>query len=181
MKKALLIIGIIIAAVIIIPLVIALLSKKDYEVIREITVNQPKEVVFDYVLLLQNQDEFSVWSKIDPKMKSEFRGTDGAIGSVSAWESDNPDVGKGEQEIIGIEPGVRIDYALRFLEPFESTSLAFMTTEALNENSTLVKWGFTGKMNYPMNLMLVVMDFEGKIGKDLQTGLENLKQILENE
>ncbi|MBE0639013.1 MAG: SRPBCC family protein [Bacteroidales bacterium] len=181
MKKVLIIIGIIIAAVILIPLIVALFTKKEYRVVKEVTINQPIEEVFDYILMLKNQDEFSVWSKIDPKMKSEYRGTDGTVGFVSAWESDNPDVGKGEQEITRIEPGARIDYELRFLEPFESTSLAFMTTESLSETSTLVKWGFSGEMKYPMNLMLVVMDFEGMIGNDLQSGLNNLKIILENQ
>lgn len=181
MKKALAIIAIIIAAVIIIPLLIAFFAKKDYAVVKEVTINQPVEVVFDYVLFLENQDEFSVWNQMDPNMKSEFRGTDGTIGFISAWESDNPDVGKGEQEITGILPEERIDYELRFFEPFKSTSNAFMTTEAISDNSTLVKWGFTGRMNFPVNLMLLAMDFEGMIGNDLQTGLENLKTILENE
>jgi hypothetical protein len=54
-----------------------------------------------------------------------------------------------------------------------------MTTESLSANQTLVKWGFTGKMNYPMNLMFLFMDFEKMIGDDLQTGLGNLKVILE--
>lgn len=35
-------------------------------------------------------------------MKREFRGEDGTVGFVAAWDSENPDAGKGEQEIIGI-------------------------------------------------------------------------------
>ena len=47
------------------------------------------------------------------------------------------------------------------------------------DNQTKVKWGFNGKMNYPMNLMLVLMNMDAMIGKDLATGLQNLKAVLE--
>lgn len=180
MKKVLLIIGILVLAVIIIPLIIALFTQKDYLVEKSITINQPKDMVWDYVILLQNQQSYSVWSKIDPNMKTEFRGIDGTVGFVSAWDSENPDAGKGEQEIKAIIEGERIDYEIRFIEPFQSVAQAYMITEVISEDETLVIWGFSGSMPYPSNLMLLVMDFKGMIGDDLQNGLDNLKQILEN-
>jgi hypothetical protein len=42
-----------------------------------------------------------------------------------------------------------------------------------------VKWGFFGRMNYPMNLMLAFMNMDAMLGKDLASGLNNLKTILE--
>jgi hypothetical protein len=41
-------------------------------------------------------------------------------------------------------------------------------------------WEFEGKMDYPTNLMLLFMDFDGIIGDDFQVGLQNLKKNLEN-
>ena len=38
---------------------------------------------------------------MDPHIKNEFRGTDGAIGFVNTWEG-NKKAGQGEQEIKGI-------------------------------------------------------------------------------
>jgi uncharacterized protein YndB with AHSA1/START domain len=181
MKKTLKIIGITIAAIIIVPLIVSIFTKKEYDVLREVTINKPVDEVFNYVVLLKNQDEYSVWGKMDPNQRNEYRGADGTVGFVSAWDSDDPDVGKGEQEITGIEPLLRIDYELRFLKPFKSTSKAFMTTTSLDGNTTRVQWAFTGRMGAPMNLMLLIMDFEGIIGDDLQEGLYNLKGILENE
>jgi len=80
-------------------LITAIFTKKDYAVEREITINKPKQVVFDYIKYLKNQDYFSKWATMDPNIKKDYRGTDGTVGFVSAWESDNDDVGKGEQEI----------------------------------------------------------------------------------
>lgn len=162
-----------------VPLIAALLIKKHYAVEREITINKPKRVVFDYIKFLKNQDNYSKWAKMDTEMKKSYRGTDGTVGFVSAWESKNKEVGKGEQEIKKIIEGDRVDFELRFFEPFKSTEPAYMATESLSDNQTKVRWGFNGHMKYPMNLMLVFMDFEKMIGNDLETGLYNLKTELE--
>ena len=53
------------------------------------------------------------------------------------------------------------------------------STQPPAENQTKVKWGFTGKMPYPMNLMCAFMDMDKMIGGDLQKGLDNLKVVLE--
>jgi hypothetical protein len=173
------IILVIIAIIVAIPLVLALFVKKEYSVEREIVINKPKQEVYDYIKYLKNQNNYSKWANMDPAMRKEFRGTDGTVGFVSAWESDKKDVGKGEQEIIKIDEGNRIDYEIRFVEPFESVAPAYMAVEPVSENQAKVKWGFMGRMPYPMNVMQLFMDLPGMIGNDLQTGLNNLKGILE--
>ncbi len=169
-----------IAAVVVLALITAFFVDKDYAVERQVTINKSKQEVFDYVKHLKNQDNFSKWANIDPAMKKSYSGTDGQPGFVSAWESERDDVGKGEQEIKSIEDGKRIDYELRFKEPFASTAPAYITTESIDENTTKVAWGFKGHMSYPTNLMLLFMNMEEKIGDDFQEGLEKLKQQLEN-
>jgi hypothetical protein len=168
-----------IAAVIILLLSIALFIKKDIAVEREIIIDKPNRNVFDYIKHIKNQDDFSKWSKMDPDMKKTYSGTDGTVGFISAWDSNNKRVGKGEQEIRQIKDGQRIDMDLRFTKPFESQANASMTTEPLSENQTKVKWGFKSKMKYPMNIMKLFMNMDKRIGKDLETGLSSLKKVLE--
>lgn len=180
MKKILKITGITVLIIIAVPLIVALFIKQEYAVEREVIIEKPIHEVFDYLVLLKNQGNFSVWSKMDPEMKQEFTGTDGTVGFISAWDSENKDVGRGEQEIMKITQGERIDYELRFFEPFEATDFAYMTTEPVSENQTRVKWGFNGKMSYPMNLFMLTMDMGKMLGGDLETGLANLKSILDN-
>ena len=174
--KTILIVVVILVAI---PLIVALFVKKTYSVERQITIERPNQEVFNYIKMLKNQNNFSKWATMDPAMKQEYRGTDGQAGFVSAWESDKKDVGKGEQTIEGITEGERIDYDLHFIEPFESRSKAYLVTTPVSDSQTKVTWGFTGKMNYPMNLMLLFMNMESMIGDDLTTGLSNLKNILE--
>jgi len=161
-------------------LLISFFSKKEYTVTREVTINLPKNEVFDYVKLLKNQDNFSVWAKMDPAMKITYTGVDGTVGFVSRWESQKDEVGTGEQEIKGISENERIDYELRFIKPFESVSSAYISTDMISENQTRVTWSFNGKMQVPFNLFLLFMDFEEQIGNDLQQGLNNLKEMLES-
>lgn len=111
-------------------------------------------------------------------MEASFRGVDGTVGFISVWKG-NSDVGEGEQEITGITEGYRIDSQLRFIKPFKSQSDAYMITESLSESQTMVKWGFTGRMNYPMNLFLLFMDMDESIGADYDFGLQKLKSLLE--
>lgn len=177
--KALKKILVVIVALIAIVLLTGLFVNGEYAVERELVINKPKQEVFDYIKLLKNQDNYSVWAQKDPLMKKGFTGEDGKVGCISSWESTNPDVGKGEQEIKGIVEGERIDYELRFKEPFESTDFAYMLTESVSDSTTIVKWGFNGKMKYPMNLMMLFMNMEEMLAPDLENGLNSLKGILE--
>jgi len=178
--KILKIIGFAILGLIVLALIVGLFTEKDYSVEREIVINKSKSEVFEYIKYLKNQDNFSKWSSMDPTMKKEFKGTDGTVGFISSWESENDQVGVGEQEITMIDEGKRIEYALRFFEPFESSEMAYMEVEEVENNKSKVTWGFKGQMNYPMNLMLLTMDFEAMLGADFEYGLQELKKILES-
>jgi hypothetical protein len=160
-------------------LVIALFVDKDISAEREVVINKPKAEVFDYIKHIKNQDNYSVWNKKDPGMKKEYKGTDGTVGFVAAWESTDDQVGKGEQEITKITEGEGVEMKLRFKEPFEAEDDAYMTAESVSDTQTKVKWGFKGTMPYPMNIMLLFMDMEKELGGALQTGLDDMKIILE--
>jgi uncharacterized protein YndB with AHSA1/START domain len=169
----------VVVAIIALVLIIALFVKKDYAVEREVTINKPKAEVFNYIKYLKNQDHYSKWNQIDPAMDKKYQGTDGTVGFIYFWDSKMKEAGKGEQEIKNIQEGERIDFEVRFKKPFESVAPVYMITESADDNQTKVKWGFKGRMPYPMNIMQLFMDLPGMIGNDLQTGLDNLKNILE--
>ena len=166
-------------AIILLILVIPIFTKKILHFDRSIIINRPLNEVFDYVIILKNQDYFSVWASKDSEMKKEYFGEDGTIGFISAWDSQMKDVGKGEQEIVKIIDGKRIDYELRFLKPFKTTNQAAFLFKSISESQTEVTWEFQGKMKYPLNLFLLLRDIEGLMGKDLQDGLNKLKILLE--
>ncbi len=153
----------------------------ELKVQRVVTINKPSSEIFAYVKLIKNQNEWGPWFRKDPAMKQDFRGTDGTPGFVSAWNSTNDEVGEGEQEIIRISEGSRLDTVIRFKRPFETQSDAFLTTETVGQDQTKVTWGFAGTMPRPFNLMCLVVDLDKEVGRDFEQGLSNLKTIMERQ
>ncbi len=128
-------------------LIAALFIKREYTILRYITINKPKQHVFNYLKFLKNQDHFSKWVMQDPSMKKIFKGTDGTVGFVSAWESENKKAGKGEQEIMSIEEGETIEVEVRFEKPFAGIAKTPFRTESISENQTKVIWACMEKVN----------------------------------
>jgi hypothetical protein len=161
-------------------LVIGLFTKKDYNIEREVIVQKPKNDVFKYVRFIKNQDFYSKWVMSDPNMRKNYSGSDGTPGFIYAWDSDQKDTGKGEQEIKRIVDGEQIATEIRFEKPFKNVSQALMTVNDAGGNQSKVKWSFASSMKYPMNIMLLFIDFEKLLGKDMEASLVRLKSILEN-
>jgi len=165
-----------VAILIAVVLIIALFIKNEYSIEREIAINRPKQQVFDYVRYLKNQDNYSKWVMEDPNMRKDFKGVDGQVGFVYAWDG-NDKAGKGEQEIKKIAVGDNVDIEIRFIKPFEGIAQTNISTESLSENKTKVKWVMNGRSSYPMNLTNLFID--NILGKDLALSLNSLKAILE--
>jgi len=176
MKKLIVKILIGIGVLIALPLIIALFVKREYAVQREITINRPRQQVFNYVKHLKNQDKYNKWVMVDPDMKKIYKGTDGTVGFIYAWDG-NDKAGKGEQEIKSITEGEKVELEIRFIKPFEGLANVPFTTESVSENQTRLKWGMSGKSTYPMNFMNLFMD--NMLGKDLEASLAMLKANLE--
>ncbi|NCD69560.1 SRPBCC family protein [Mucilaginibacter agri] len=160
-------------------LIVAAVTKSEYNVGRSVIINKPQREVFDYIKYLKNQDNYSVWAMMDPSMAKTFEGVDGTPGFKSSWDSSNKKVGKGEQELKNVVDGERIESELHFIKPFDGRANAHMVTDAIGADSTKVNWGFSSKMAYPMNIMLLFMNMDKMMGKDLEVGLQNLKKVLE--
>ena len=166
----------VLAGIIALFLVLPLFMKKEHYVNREIIINAPKQKVFDFLRLLQNQEKFNKWAKTDPNRKWKFKGTDGTVGYVIAW-SGNRSAGEGEKEIMNIVEGKRIETEIRFIRPMKVTASVIMETESLSDDQTKVNLINTGTMRYPMNIFIPMA--EKNFPKDMDESLAMLKAILE--
>ena len=175
--KILQIIGIALVILIALPLIIALFIPRTYTVSVSETINQPKQVVFDYVRIFENQKDYNVWIMADPDLKPEITGTDGSVGAIQKWNSKNDDVGEGEQEITSLTTD-RMDLDLRFKRPFKSDAKAANIFKEVTENQTIIASEFYSNSSYPMNLPSYI--FGRSMMKKAQTkNLQNIKRILE--
>ena len=176
-KYILVAIGLIIATL----LITALFLPKEYNVSRTVTIERNNTDVYSYVKYLKNQANYNVWAQMDPNQITTYTGEDGQVGFTSAWKSEIDSVGAGAQTIVAMNEGTSIDYEIIFTEPFESTMQTAMLFAPVDSSSTKVTWNFRGDMDYPFNVMLLVYDMEKSLGKDMQQGLNKLKELLEKE
>jgi hypothetical protein len=133
--------------------------------------------VFNYLKLTKNQDKFSVWNMTDPGMKKEYVGTDGNVGFIYSWDSTNRNVGAGEQETKAIVDGKSIEFEIRFFRPMQNTGKAFFLVDGQAGNSTKVTWIFDSPSKFPYSLFAPL--FKKVLGRDLEKGLANLRDLLE--
>jgi len=157
-------------------LIIALFIKKQHYVKREVTINAPRQKVFDFVKLLKNQEKFSRWAATDSDRKKEFKGTDGTVGFIYAW-SGNKNAGEGEKEIKNIIEGKRIETEIRFVKPMAAIASVIMETESLSDDQTKVYWSNDSTLKYPLNIMVPMV--EKMLAKEMDISLLTLKNILE--
>ena len=75
----------IVTSIIALLLIIAIFTKKGYKTRSETIMNVPQQIVFDYLKQIKNQDNFNKWIMVDPDMKRKFKGTDGSVGFIYAW------------------------------------------------------------------------------------------------
>lgn len=164
------------AGIIALLLIIGLFMKKEHYVKRDIIINVPAQKAFDYLKLLKNQDTFNKHAMVDADRIKEFKGTDGNVGYTYSWSGDKS-AGQGEKEILNIIEGQRVEMEIRFIKPMVTSARIIMETESLPNNQTKVSWSNAGKLNYPINILIPMM--EKSVAKGMDESLINLKNILE--
>jgi uncharacterized protein YndB with AHSA1/START domain len=158
-------------------LVAALFISKDFQFQRSVVINRPPEQVFSFLRQLKNQDQYSKWMMIDPAMKKTYRGLDGHPGFVYAWDSQQGDVGKGEQELNSLRENKEVQVELRFEKPFKNVMHMTLTTEGDEAGQTTTTMSVSGHNTYPTNVMNLFIP--AMLSKDVDTSLYNLKAVLE--
>ena len=143
---------------------------------RQIEIDAEPEAVFEQVSSLQNFTQWSPWQDRDPDMTVEFSGPASGVGNVMGWRSDEPSVGDGRQEIVELAENERVLTALEFggMPPAEAWWVLSET-----DAGTQVTWGLDAQMgNNPINRWVGLM-LDGMVGPDYDTGLANLKALVE--
>lgn len=146
---------------------------------KTVVVNKSIETVFNYLKHTKNQDNFSVWNMKDPAMKKTYTGTDGSIGFVYTWDSTDKNVGAGAQTITGITENKQIDYLLQFERPMKNKANSGFILNKIDDNNTSVTWTFVSPTKFPFSLFSPVL--KKILGKQIETGLQNLKSLLEKQ
>ncbi|HET6765806.1 MAG TPA: SRPBCC family protein [Chitinophagaceae bacterium] len=168
------------AILIVLSMVLALFLRKDFTVERTITINKPKQDVFEFIRFLENHRAFSKWTTKESNKVKPGTGTDGQPGFVLAWDNFKEKAGTGELEIRKITNGSGIDIEHRYIKPLKGLANTYITVSDSSSNQTELRWVYSGVSTYPVNLLTSILNMDNIVGRDLETCLTKLKTKLEN-
>ncbi|MBS1681181.1 MAG: SRPBCC family protein [Bacteroidetes bacterium] len=180
--KALKILGITLASVIVlIGVVSAFLSPKSH-LERSVVINAQPTAIFEQINTVKNLNQWQPWSKQDPDIKMSYEGPESGVGAKVNWESEK--MGNGSQWIIESVQDKHLKTGMQFAD-FDGTYSSEINLEPA-EGGTKVTWTYDGDvtgsgmataaMGKIMNLFL-----DGMLGKDYEQGLNNLKTLAESQ
>lgn len=150
----------------------------EYTVSRSIKIAAPPEAIFPHMNNLRKSNEWSPWMKLDPNMTITREGPEEGEGASYKWVG-NDKVGEGSLAIVESRPNELVKSELKFVKPMEDVALVDFALQP-DGNETLVTWTMYGKQQFLQKAICsTFMDLDAMIGKDFDTGLQNLKTLVE--
>jgi uncharacterized protein YndB with AHSA1/START domain len=177
MSEVIIVSAILLALAIIAVVLFAATKPSTFSVRRRATVNAPAEKIFAVLSDFHQWRGWSPWENRDPELKRSYEGSDRGKGAVYGWDG-NKNVGAGRMEILEATTPSKILIKLDFFKPFETHNTAEFTMLP-QDNATDVNWAMQGPAPFMHKVMQVFMDMDKMIGRDFETGLANLKTLLE--
>ena len=157
-------------------LLVGFLLPSEFRVERSITINAPVEKVYPKVADLKQWRQWGVWFQRDPQMTVTYQGRVAAVGMKSSWQSDSE--GSGEMQIKTLIPNKMMVYSLYFPE-FEMGSTGEFEFIDQGQQTRVVWLDYGDVGSNPVNRYFAVM-MDSMIGPDFETGLANLKVLVES-
>ncbi len=169
---------IIVLAVAALAVLLGIFGPKRSQFERTTMIAAPEAVVWDHLKSLKAADAWSPFLAMDTLAQVTYEGTDGEVGSKSAWQG--PQVGKGEQVITSVVPGKEVKVDLHFLEPFEGNASAVMSL-APKGDSTEMRWSYDGENGFVSRIICTFKSMDSMLGPAFADGLARLKGLAETD
>lgn len=158
-------------------LAMAAMQPDDFRIERSARIKAPPEKVFALIDDMHRWTAWSPWEKKDPAMQRTFSGAEHGTGAKYAWHG-NKNVGQGSMLITESTPASRVAIDLDFVTPFEAHNKVEFTLTP-DGDTTTVNWAMAGPMPFISKVICLFVSMDRMVGKDFETGLENLKAAAE--
>jgi hypothetical protein len=175
--KVIKIIGIGVVALLVIVFAAGFLLPAKVHVERSVVINKPQDEVFHFLTDYRNFVTWSPWHAIDPKTQYEFSGAESGVGAKMSWQSTNPQVDKGWQEITAIQGQEVVKIKLVFGNESGGGDVYYRLASVAEGTSVL--WQFdTDFGNNPFGRYIGLL-MDDMLGPYYEKGLAKLKAELE--
>jgi hypothetical protein len=166
-----------IAVIVIVFVVVVAMQPSEFRVARSATMSASQSAVFAQVNDFHKWEAWNPWGKIDPAMKQTYEGAPAGVGAIYTWVG-NKNVGEGRMTLTESRPSDLIRIKLEFFKPFAGTNIAEFTFKPAG-NQTAVTWSMAGKNNFMAKAIHLFMNMDKMIGGQFETGLAQMKSIVE--
>jgi uncharacterized protein YndB with AHSA1/START domain len=150
---------------------------REVAISRSIVIAKPQAEVFAYLNGFKHFNEWSPWAELDPAARYSFSGPETGVGASMRWESEDPNVGKGEQTIVGATAPEEIRIALVFGDEQQASDVRQRLTP--EGEGTRVEWSMRSDMGMNPLYRWFGLAFESLVGPDYEKGLAKMKTVLE--
>ncbi len=143
---------------------------------KSITINKAPHLVYEEIINMKKYDQWNYWYTLDPEAFT-YEGPEEGIGSISLWDSENSDLGKGSNEIVEFDLNKRVKTKLDF--GFSGDFHGELTLTE-NDGKTEVNWLYTyDNLDIIGKAFTGMMDMEAELGPAFEQGLAKLKAVVE--
>lgn len=154
-------------------------AKKEYDVSRTMVINRSREEIFNFARQLKNQPLWNPLFQRDLDATMKYKGQDGKEGASFYWKG-NSKVGEGIQRIIKTKQGRVYETRILFVKPVKLNTLTYIGIKEIEEDKAKMVWGCRGSLPFPLTIISIFHSPEKALGENLETGLKELKNILES-
>lgn len=148
-----------------------------FAVERSTIISASPEEIYAQLADFHRWEAWSPWEKLDPAMKRKYSGAARETGAIYEWEG-NDKAGKGRMAIREATAPTKLVINLDFLVPFEAHNVTEFTLAPEGDAQKLT-WRMSGPSPFISKVLGLFMDMDAMIGKDFETGLANLKALVE--
>lgn len=159
-------------------LVYALFQPDTFLISRSVSIKAEPEKIYPYMSDFHKGNLWSPYEKKDPTMKQTFSGPESGKGAVYEFAGDGKKVGSGRLEIIEAVPPTKVVLTLDMIEPMKGHNIVEYTLEPKGD-STKVTWSMSGNNTYLSKIICTFVSMDKMVGGDFETGLANLKALVE--
>lgn len=165
-------------AILAVIILLAISKPNTFQVDRSVEIETSAANIFAYISELRAWQDWSPYETKDPTMQRSYNNVTSGVGATYEWRGNNK-VGEGRMEIVEAKNPVKIVIALEFIKPMAGNNTAIFNLNQ-SDNATKVTWNMYGPSPFVSKLMQVFINFDTMIGKDFESGLSQLKLLVEN-
>lgn len=153
------------------------------EVTREATIERPRATVFAMINDLEIVQKWSPVTLRDPNVDYAVEGQTPGEGQSMSWSANDSRLGVGEMSILRSIANQRVDALLRLRRASFNSTMELRAEELPQGGRTQIRWRIgsvcrDGWINVPCRYMNLLL--ERSIGRDLESGLQELKEMAED-